>query len=301
MSDMISLLNEKIETDEPYICVTRPRRFGKSMMADMLQAYYDCSVDSTSLFENLSIAEDAGFKKHLNQYYVFYIDVATCGTRRTIEETIDFIESEILADLQSDILKKYPDDDLERYIRSGMLFGALNASYRITGRKFVFIIDEWDYLFRAYADQKEGHREFQRWLSGFLKGKGYVALAYMTGILPVKTYGSDSILNMFDEISIVNAGDFASYTGFSEETVKELCQQYDMDLNEIREWYDGYQVEGQSIYNPNSIIQAISKRKIDDYWAQSSTFEDVKRYITLDVFGLKETVLTLLSGAREYP
>jgi len=298
MSDMIGLLNARIDT-YPYICISRPRRFGKSMMANMLRAYYDCSVDSSSLFEGLAIENDPSFRKHLNQYNVIYMDIAACGAARNVQETMTYIEENIFLDVEVEVYEKHPSRLLKTYLDNKDLNNVLREVTMLTGRGFVFIIDEWDYLFRKLPDDLEGHKDFQHWLSGFLKGQDeYVSLVYMTGILPVKTYGSESILNMFSEKSVVNAGDFARFTGFTEDQVKELCTEYDKSFETMKEWYDGYTVNGVSVYNPNSIVCAIMEGAYQSYWSESSSFEDVKYYISMNYDGLKEKVASLLSGIR---
>jgi len=300
MSGIIRLTNARINKGGMrYLCITRPKRFGKSLTAHMLKAYYDCSVDSEELFSGLEISNDPDFKTYLNSFYVIFIDMAHVGGKyHSVDETIQCLKEDILYDIQSALDPEMQSSDLKRSIERQDLSEAIREIYKITGRQFVFIIDEWDYLFRVYPKDQEGGKKFQKWLNMLLKDASYAALVYMTGILPVKTYGSDSILNMFREKSIVNTGDFAPYTGFTEERVREICDKYGSSFENMKLWYDGYTVNGISIYNPNSVMCAVQEKSFESYWTQSSTFEDVKYYISRNLDGLREKVQALLNGIR---
>ena len=305
MSGMISLLNSRINTEKRYVCLTRPRRFGKSMTANMLNAFYDCSCDSSSLFEDLQIAKEPSYESHRNRYNTIFLDIASFGmVDGGIKETLRIMIRALL----TDIYREMEIIDREKQLRytweeisnaSGdVLCSTLQDVAVWTQRKFIFIIDEWDYLFRTYPDDHKGHMYFQHWLSQLLKGRSYAALVYMTGILPLQTYGSVSILNMFDEYSMVNMREFAPYTGFLEEQVKELCLTFDMSFDVMKNWYDGYMVEDCFVYNPNSVVCALDSHSFLSYWTQSSTFRDVRDYLILNYDGLKEKVQALLAGNR---
>ena len=236
-SMLISYTNKKIRTKDKNLCVSRPRRFGKSMAADMLVAYYSRGCDSKEQFENLKIAKNPDFEKHLNQYNVIHLNMQNFLSKtQTIEQMIALITKAVGRDL----LRAYPDVD---YLDKTILTFMLDDIYQDCQVPFIFIIDEWDCIFREYKSDKEAQEQYLDFLRDFLKDKSYINLAYMTGILPVKKYGTHSALNMFDEFSMTNPKYLASYVGFTEAEVKKLCEEYHMELGEIRNWYDGYSFE----------------------------------------------------------
>jgi len=299
MSGIISLTVPMIGGDDRYLCVTRPSRFGKSITADMLCAFYDCSVDSSELFADLEISGDADAMKHMNQYHVLHLDIASFGSERLDAfSTVELIQKSIFRDIKNDYRDHPEFSALLDSMEDNSLFSTLGILWKITGRRIVFVIDEWDYLFRRYPKDEEGQKYFQHWISGLLKGKGYAAFAYMTGILPVKTYGSESILNMFQERSIVDAREFAPYTGFSEKQVRGLCEKYSRDFDGMKEWYDGYDVEGLSVYNPNSVAAAVRSGILDDYWAHSFGCGNLKHYLSKNFEGVKEYMVSLLNEEK---
>ncbi|MGN0622069.1 MAG: AAA family ATPase, partial [Porcipelethomonas sp.] len=136
-------------------------------------------------------------------------------------------------------------------------------------------------------------------LRNLLKNQSYVALAYMTGILPIKKYGEHSAINMFTEISMTNARELAEFTGFTESEVKELCTQYNMSFDETKRWYDGYNLKGISIYNPRSVVMSMTGHDFDNYWTSTETYEALKVYIQMNFDGLRDTVVQLLAGEKK--
>lgn len=165
---------------------------------------------------------------------------------------------------------------------------------------FVFIIDEWDCIFREYKTDTESQKLYLDFLRSVLKDQPYAALAYMTGILPIKKYGTHSALNMFDEFSMTNPGPLASFVGFTEDEVKALCITYNMDFEEVKRLYDGYCFEGTThIYNPRSVVSAMLTRSYDNFWNKTETFEALRDYIVLNYRGLRDTVTELLAGTRK--
>ena len=290
-SELIKYTNRVLKTEQKYICVSRPRRFGKSMAANMLAAYYGRNADSKKQFENLEIGKDASFMEHLNQYNVIFLNMQDFFSR-----THDVAKMKMLLEkcLLRDLLKTYPDVD---YLDETDLIGVLQdiyAEYRI---RFIFIIDEWDCIFRENQDGSEAHKTYLDFLRNLLKDRSYVALAYMTGILPIKKYGSQEVnsaesgreprlggsaLNMFDEFSMTNPKQLAEFVGFTESEVKELCDRYGMDFEETRRWYDGYRFENvEHVYSPRSVVSAMLSRSFDNYWNQTETFEALRDYIVL--------------------
>ncbi len=294
---LIEKLNAVLNTRQKFICVSRPRRFGKSMAADMLSAYYECAESSAELFKNLAVSRTELFTKHLNQYDVIKINmqeflIAAAG----VDEMIRLLEARIIGDLR----RTYPD-----YADGSHLIFAMQDIYAYTGRSFVILIDEWDCLFREYQQDKEAQKKYLDFLRAWLKDKDYVALAYMTGILPIKKYGSHSALNMFTEYSMTEPGELAEYFGFTEEEVEALCTEYEMSFEETRAWYDGYRLVNHTkkgdvchfMYSPKSVVEAMLRHKFGVYWNQTETYEALRVYIQMDMDGLKNAVVRML--ARE--
>jgi hypothetical protein len=288
---LIEYTNSVIATLQKYICVSRPRRFGKSIAANMLAAYYGRECDSEKLFEKLEIAKSDYFEKNLNKYDVIFLNMQEFMSRsRSIEDMIEQVKKAVLWDL----LDKYKNF---RYFDTENLGRTMQDIYQNTKCPFVFIIDEWDCVFREFKEEGGGQNKYLDFLRDILKDKAYIHLVYMTGILPIKKYGTHSALNMFTEFSMTNPGPLAKYVGFTEDEVKSLCEKYGRNLQEIKEWYDGYKFENApSIYSPRSVISAVSFGVCDTYWNQTETFEALRKYIDMNFDGLRDDVVRLLAG-----
>lgn len=288
---LLEYTNSVLRTSQKYICISRPRRFGKSITANMLAAYYGCENDSKELFSKFEIAESPFFEKYINQYDTIFLNMQEFFSQtQNVEEMLALIKKSVLWDL----IDKYPDF---RYFDDTNLMRTMQDIYSKTKRQFVVIIDEWDCIFREYKIDKEAQEKYLDFLRDLLKDKGYIALAYMTGILPIKKYGTHSALNMFDEFSMIDPGPMAEYVGFTEEEVGQLCEQYDMDMQEVKNWYDGYSFEkAPSIYSPRSVVSCMRFGKIGNYWNQTETFEALKLYIDMNFEGLKDDVLSMIAG-----
>ena len=284
---LIEYTNRSAKTLQSYICISRPRRFGKSIAANMLSAYYTCEYDSRELFSNLKIASSDSYEKHLNKYDVIFLNMQEFLSQSSnVEEMLSLLKKSVIWDL----LDKYPDF---RYFDETNLMRTLQDIYNKTKRPFV----EWDCIFREYITDKKAQEKYLDFLRDLLKDKGYVALAYMTGILPIKKYGTHSALNMFDEFSMIDPGPLAEYVGFTEEEVSELCERYGMDMQELKSWYDGYSFEGApSIYSPRSVVSCMRFGKFGNYWNQTETFEALKMYIDMNFEGLRDDVLSMIAG-----
>lgn len=292
-SGLISYMNSVLGTRQKYVCISRPRRFGKSMAADMLTAYYQRGIDTKELFENLKIGSDVTFAKHLNQYHVISVNIQDFLSRSSdIEEMEKRFEKAVLRDL----LRVYPAVD---YLDAADLVSVLLDIYNEERIQFIFVIDEWDCVFREYQNDKEMQKFYLDFLRILLKDKSYVALTYMTGILPIKKYGTHSALNMFTEFSMTAPRQLAEYVGFTEEEVRNLCREYNMSFEETKRWYDGYQFEKDvHIYSPKSVVEAMMSQFFGNYWTQTETYEALKIYIEMNFDGLRDTVTELLAGAR---
>lgn len=291
-SMLIARTNQVLSTKQKFLCVSRPRRFGKSMAAQMLAAYYDRSVDSSAQFADLKIAKDPSYREHLNKYNVIQLNMHNFLTpAKDMDDMLDLLEKKICRD----IAREYQDLD---FYDINDLISSLEDIYAETKIPFVFIIDEWDCIFRVHQEDEEAQRKYLDYLRNLLKDQPYVALAYMTGILPVKKYGQHSALNMFTEVSMTNPREMAKETGFTEEEVMELCERYDMSYEEEKHWYNGYNLRGISIYNPRSVVMSMTGRDYDNYWTQTETFEALRVYIEMDFDGLREKVMKMIAGER---
>ena len=292
-TELIAYTNGVINTLQEYVCVSRPRRFGKSMTANMLAAYYSRGCSSESLFQNFKIAKKSTFKQHLNQYNTIFLNMQEVLSRsKSIGDMLERIKKLVLREL----LVEYPDVD---YFDRTDLIESMQDIYGKYRCPFIMIIDEWDCIFREYRNDHEAQERYLDFLRDLLKDRSCIYLAYMTGILPIKKYGTHSALNMFDEFSMIDPGPLASYVGFTEEEVKMLCQQYDMDMVEIKNWYDGYSFQNaDSIYSPRSVINCMRLGKIANYWNQTETFEALQMYIDLNFDGLKDDVLSMIAGEQ---
>ena len=287
-SGLIEIVNARINTMNRYLCVTKPRRFGKTSVLNMLGAYYCRAYDTSALFERLNISKSKSYREHLNRYNVIHL----CLNRlpdygNAFDDYISIIRDSIKYDIQ----EAYPKVcDKE--------FGSIVDMLAATGDQFIFIIDEWDYMF-SHELYPEHYGDFLEFLRNLLKDQPYVALAYMTGILPVKKYGEHSALNMFWEYSMTDQKALEEYTGFTDNEVKMLCQQYKMDFAETSSWYDGYIfTKFQHIYNPRSVVEAMSCHKFSNYWTSTEVYDALKTYIEMDFCGLRESIVQMLAGAR---
>ncbi len=289
---LIAETNAKLNTRDQYICVSRPRRFGKSMTLDMLAAYYSRGCDSADLFNGLQIERDASFREHLNQYDVIFLNMQQFLIRAKVREITEYLEEVVVEDLRENY-----GDFLNR--QGFGLAEALEKIYAKTGNQFIILIDEWDCVMRERQEAEDLQKQYLDFLRNLLKDQPYVALAYMTGILPVKKYGIHSALNMFQEYSMTDQFNFEEYTGFTEEEVKALCRRYDMDFSETGHWYDGYRFRKiRHIYNPRSVVAAMQNRVLSNYWTKTETFEALKIYMDMDFDGLRADIVRMLGGEQ---
>lgn len=289
---LIAYTNKYLNTREQFICVSRPRRFGKSMTLEMLAAYYSRGCDSADLFKGRKIENDKTFREHLNQYEVIFLNMQQFLSEAVPGKVTDYLSQEVIEEL---------NDEYEEILggRDMGLAAALRKIYVKTQRQFIFLIDEWDCIMRERQETEERQRQYLDFLRNLLKDQPYVALAYMTGILPVKKYGTHSALNMFWEYSMMDQYVFEEYTGFTEGEVKDLCVQFNMDFTETSSWYDGYKfMEFGHIYNPKSVVEAMHRRKFANYWTSTETYEALKIYMDMDFDGLRSDMVQMLGGGH---
>ena len=286
---LISLINSTIGTTKNLICISRPRRFGKSYAAQMLCAYYDRSCDSRDLFANLEIAEKSDYGDYLNKYDVIYLDMTNLLGKVKPEKLVSYIEQRILTDIKKD----YPGIQAD-----GSFDEVLIHTVEHTGSPFIMIIDEWDAPIRETPEIESEYLKFLRML---FKGSGTTsrifAAAYMTGILPIKKDGSQSAISDFEEYSMLDPRCFAEYVGFTGDEVRTLCEKKKRNFQSIKKWYDGYSVGVQhSVYNPYSVMQAVDSGKYRSYWKKTSAAETLMAYIDMDIDGLQEEIARLIAG-----
>ena len=293
-SMLIAYVNSVLGSQSKFLCVSRARRFGKSLAAKMLCAYYDQSCDSHALFRDLKIANDPSYEPHRNKYPVIYLDVASCMTRRSLrgKNIVDVMNDELM----DEIAQSYPEID---FTRDHDVIDRLYTAAKTLGKRFIMIIDEWDAICRD-EDNAALMDEYVVWLRNLFKSNladHAFAGVYMTGILPIKQYNTESALNNFVEFSMINPGRLAGYFGFTKDEVQALCKKYKMDAAQIKQWYDGYRMGNvQEVYNPFAVMRAIDQGKITGYWTSTTTYESLKRYISMNFEGLRDSVVELLAG-----
>ena len=304
-TSLIPFVNATLNSERRYSCVTRGRRFGKSMAAKMLCAYYDKSCDSRELFVGLSAEKDQSFETHLNRYRVIYLDVTSFTARPELGHAIvREIQNRIIAELK----KTFPDVE---YYCNADLMDVLSAIHDTTGEKFFFIIDEWDAICREFPIRKKMKGdpesvsptimdEYVMLLRRLFKTQDsdrIFAGAYLTGILPIKKYNTESALNNFREYTMIYPGRIDSSFGFTHCEVESLCCKFGMDIKEMERWYDGYRIGDEShIFNPYSVMRAIYDNYYRSYWSTTGAYDSVKTYIQMNFDGLKDDIIRMLSG-----
>lgn len=288
---LLAVLNGVLGTPDKCIALSHARRFGKSQAAGMIDAYYSRGADSRALFAKYNIATAPDFEKHLNKYNVIHLDISSIADSHK-EKLVD------------DIMNRLLDDFREEYADccgSGVIERILAAIHRKSGAPFVIIIDEWDCVVRNHADRPDLVHRYMQFLHSIFKSeesKNFLALGYITGILPIKKVHDESALNNFREYTMVDSYELTPYFGFTEDEVRALCATDGMDFDSLKKWYDGYRISGHAMYNPNSVCLALWRKKLDTWWKNTSSFETINDLITLNFDGLKADVLAMLAGGK---
>ena len=309
-TDFIEKISAKINTDKRFMAVTRPRRFGKTVTAHMLSAYFSKGYVGRSIFDELEISKKDSYEQHLNKYNIIYIDMNSINglydgyTNKNqkvegVNDLVDYLEYSIIKDLRE--REDFAECFNKHQIENTGLLEALSNLRNDLNTKFIFIMDEWDLIYRDYRNEEPLQKKFIEFLRGLFKsdgGKACFALAYLTGILPIKKYNSQSALNNFDEYNMLSSGNFAPYFGFTEDEVAEIVKSPDCKVShhDLKEWYEGYKIKGIDIYNPNSVCKAISRNECISYWSGTSSNEEVVRLINMDFDGIKEDIINLIEG-----
>ena len=294
-SNLIKECNSLFGTSDKYMCITRPRRFGKTMALSMLNAYYSKGCDSQSLFEKLNIAKDNSYLEHLNKHNVIWIDIASLYT--DIRDKNDFFK-ELETNLLDDLNEAFPNvlKEMDNTISKAII--RINSKLN---ERFIFLIDEWDVIYREQEYNTKLCDEYTELLRNLFKSSNVsscIDLVYMTGILPIRRYSTQSTLNMFTEYNMLDSFPIKSYVGFTEDEVIGLCNKYHRDFNEIKSWYNGYNLNGVSLYNPKSVVEAVLRGECDDYWVQTSAIEAVTNYMNYDNGELKDIICKMLLGNK---
>ncbi len=298
-TEMLADLIPLIEQRGSYLAVTAPRRFGKSVVAAMIGAYFGKGADSSNVFNSLKIANNADYTKHLNKHNLIYIDfsrdVDDCNS---YDEYISTIKGRLFHDLQ----ETYPDARITEKDSMGAALRIVSLANH--NEKFTLVFDEWDYIFHKnyFTDADRGR--FTAFIGGMTKGRAYVELAYLTGVLPIKKYSASDTMNHFDEYNMADSDIYGEYFGFTDSEVDELYQRFlgrclkpAFTREDLTEWYDGYRmVSGISIYNPNSVVKALTRNRISNYWVKAGKYGELKDYVLNDIDGVKEAIILLVAG-----
>ena len=308
-TSLIPLVNATINTESRYSCVTRCRRFGKSMAAKMLCAYYDKSCDSRELFVGLKAEQDKSFETFLNRFYVLYLDVTSFTARPELRKNI---VRNIQDKMTNELKKTFPDVE---YDDNSDLMDVLSSIHQSTGEQFFFIIDEWDAICREFPERQKMKGdpetitptildEYVMLLRRLFKTQDsdrVFAGAYLTGILPIKRYNTESAMNNFCEYSMIDPAYLADCFGFTEGEVLALATNHNASMEDLKTWYDGYSIgSAESIYNPYSVIKALQRGRCRSYWTTTGAYDSVITYIQMNYEGLKDDIIRMLAGEHVY-
>ena len=289
---MLKVLNSFIDKENKFVCVSRPRRFGKTIAQNMMTAYYSKGCDSSALFEKLKISKSEGYAEKLNKYNVINIDL-TSEYQNTMKK--EQMLTRLTTEIREEMKEQFRGIDLKE---DDSLAQCLLRVYSKTGETFIIIIDEYDVLVREQVPQAL-FDEYLSFLNGLFKSatvRPAISLAYLTGILPVVRDKIQSKLNNFREYTILDAGELAPFVGFLPEEVEALCKEWNMDFEECRRWYDGYTQRGYEIYNPESVVRSMMDHKYSNYWGKTSSYRVINDRVEANFKGTKDAVIRMLAG-----
>lgn len=278
-------------------------------MANMIASYFGKGVDSSGEFNKLKVSGHNWYQTHLNKHNVIHIMFNELPDEcTTYGQYIARIKKGLLGDLR----KAYPEAEIGK---DDAVWDAFRYIFEYcNGERFIFVLDEWDFIFHKKFITDENKADYIVFLRNLLKDKPYVEMAYMTGILPISKYSSGSELNMFFEFSMSVNKKYSEYFGFTDGDVDDLYQRYLKTETEpkvtregLETWYDGYQtMSGKRIYNPRSVIGALSFNQLGSYWISSGPYDEIYTYVKNDIADIKEDIGLLMSGTpilanvREY-
>ena len=292
-SQLLEELFPFVEQGNKHVCITRPRRFGKTVMANMIGAFFEKGIDSHEAFDLLKISGSDFYQRHINQYDVIYIDFSKMPNECN---SYSMYISRIEKKLKKDLTKAFPDSEIDIEDSLWDILDQIFIDY--DGQKFIFVMDEWDNIFHRDFVTENDKKSFLLFLSNLLKDHAYVAMSYMTGILPISKYSSGSELNMFMEFKMTSMEVFGEYFGFTDEEVDNLYEKYlhlcktpQVSRERLREWYDGYfTVSGKRLYNPRSVVMALRFNQISNYWTSSGPYDEIFYYIQISDQMLEATL-----------
>ena len=290
---LLEFLNKRLFTEDNCIALSHARRFGKSHAAGMIDAYYSLGSESSNLFDDTKIASTADYKKYLNKYNVIHLDIASFW-----DDFKDNIVEKIREYILDELIKEFGNEiDFSKKFNVVLL-----SVYTITNIPFIIIIDEWDCIIRNSNDEELVHKYLQFLHSLFKseESKSFLALAYITGILPIKKIKDESALNNFREYTMLSSYPITEFYGFTEDEVWMLCKEHNLDFDNTRAWYNGYLIDGIHMYNPNSVSMALDRHRFDSYWKNTSSFASINTFIMMNYDGLKDDILKMLSGGKVY-
>ena len=294
-TELISKISKLISTNGKFLCITRPRRFGKTINAMMLESYYSKNANFKDIFDNLKISDSESYLAHLNKHNVVYLqlnELPDISTNVTYEEFLNYY----VKGLENDLKNLWPEIHFE-----GRISNMLQQVFSETGEGFIFIIDEWDFIFNNNLFSKEERNNFLYFLKDLLKDRPYVELCYMTGVIPIAKYSTGSALNMFKEYTFLNDNIYYKYFGFTTEEVENICKKQDkVTFQELKEWYDGYKIQNIDIYNPRSVICALSDGICQSYWTNTGPMDEIMYFINNNVTDVKKDIITMISGEPVY-
>lgn len=300
-SELIKELLQAVTLDgQQYFCITRPRRFGKTVMANMIGAFFEKAADAFFIFDRLRISQYKDYQKHLNQYEVIYIDFSRMPENCT---SYDAYIHRISCGLKEDLIRKYPELDLDIL---KPVWDTLQMVFEKTKDRFVFVMDEWDAVFHKDFIREYDRKKYLEFLRDLLKGQAYVEFAYMTGVLPIAKYSSGSEINMFKEYNMATSEMYSEYFGFLESEVDALFQIYQQTSSsprisraDLRIWYDGYYTaSGERLYNPRSVLCALTDNQLRNYWTSSGPYDEIFYYIRNNVDAIRDDLVLMISGEQ---
>lgn len=299
---MLRELFPYVSAGNRHICITRPRRFGKTIMANMISSFFQKASDSSDVFDSLAISQLDDYRRYKNQYNVIRIDFSKMP--RNCDSYTQYIER-IEALLIEDVKEAYPQVKINEADAVGDI---LESVFVQCGEKFIFVLDEWDFIFHRDFINEIDKEKYVAFLSNLLKDRPYVVLSYMTGILPIAKYSSGSELNMFAEFTMVNSPMFGEYFGFTDDEVDDLYRRYIVECDRqhkeksvtrkgLCDWYNGYYTKsGERVYNPRSVVFALQFNNLANYWTSSGPYDEIYYYIRNNISDVRDDLALMISG-----
>lgn len=299
---MLRELFPYVSAGNRHICITRPRRFGKTIMANMISSFFQKASDSSDVFDSLTISQVDDYRRYKNQYNVIRIDFSKMP--RNCDSYTQYIER-IEALLIEDVKEAFPQVKINEADAVGDI---LESVFVQCGEKFIFVLDEWDFIFHRDFINEIDKEKYVAFLSNLLKDRPYVVLSYMTGILPIAKYSSGSELNMFAEFTMVNSPMFGEYFGFTDDEVDDLYRRYIVECDRqhkeksvtrkgLRDWYNGYYTKsGERVYNPRSVVFALQFNNLANYWTSSGPYDEIYYYIRNNISDVRDDLALMISG-----